>query len=109
MKLRSVPILVVMLAGGCSATVTPPRATVDPVTIYLTDYGRHSSVLLPQPAGGFTEYAWADWDWFALGDAHWYRIPSTMFFSQQATLGERNINRPEDAKQLKAGLGADKV
>jgi hypothetical protein len=109
MKLRCATILVVMLAGGCSATVTPPPAPHDAVTIYLTDYGRHSSLILPNPTGGLTEYAWADWDWFALGDAHWYMIPRTMLFSPQATLCERNVDGLDNANQLKEGLGAEKA
>jgi hypothetical protein len=55
-----------LLCGGCTTTIVPPRAPADPVSVYVTDYGRHSSILLPDPRGHLTEYAFGDWNWFAL-------------------------------------------
>jgi hypothetical protein len=107
---RNLAILALLLAGGCSATVVPPSAPVNPVAVYLTDYGRHSSIVLPNHSGTeLTEYDWGDWDWFALGDAHWYTAPRTLFFSRHATIGLRNIPMQSNLEQLKRELGADAV
>jgi len=54
-----------MLAGGCTSTVIPPKRVTDPAAVFLTDYGRHSSLLLPDREGRLVEYAFGDWDWFA--------------------------------------------
>jgi len=55
----SVPRLLLILiatgAGGCATTVVPPPHPFEPVPVFLTDYGRHSSLLLPDPRGGARE------------------------------------------------------
>jgi hypothetical protein len=110
MNARAWTILTLVLAGGCSATVVPPAAPKDPVAVYLTDYGRHSSILLPNAAGAeLTEYAWGEWDWFALGDAHWYTAPRTLFFAKDATLGMRTLPMPSNIEALTNKLGADSI
>src|SRR5262249_36080850 len=110
MSFRGAAIFLVMLAGGCSATIIPPPQPDPATTVYIADYGRPSSLLLPNPAsGGWTEYAWGDWDWFALGDAHWYMIPRTAFFSDQATLCLLNIPHAQNPQALQRTLGADQI
>lgn len=51
------------LSTGCATRVYPPAvATISkPTTIYLCDYGVHSSVLLPNGDGRFVEYVYGDW------------------------------------------------
>lgn len=46
--------------GGC-ARVSPTADLIDPVSVYIGDYGVHSSLFLPTPDDRFVEYAAGDW------------------------------------------------
>jgi hypothetical protein len=80
---------------GCGATVIPPVSPAEPTTVYLCDYGVHSSLLLPVNGHGrYVEYLYGDWNWAALNHTAWYDAIGAIFISQQATLGRRFINVP---------------
>src|SRR6476660_4433070 len=102
--LAALSVVVVLLsAGGCTTTVFPPPRTHGPTaTLYITNYGRHSSLLLPisqteyaptttvvattttpsattsvadpsvNPRVVYVEYTIGDWAWFATGDTRWW-------------------------------------
>src|SRR5689334_13559900 len=55
-----------LAGGGCGGTITPPRAVRDPVPVYVADYGRHATLLLPVEDGGLEEFAFGDWRWLAM-------------------------------------------
>ena len=111
------PTFVVMLVyaavagGGCTTTVTPPRNPPDPVSVYLADYGRHSSLLLPDPRGHLTEYAFGDWDWFALRHTSSGDGVRALLFSRYATLGRRQlgVDDRDDAGDISKATQAAKV
>src|SRR5436190_12294843 len=107
MSSRASLILFLILAGGCSATIIPPASPLNPRTIYIADYGRHSSILLPKPDGKFTEYAWGDWQWFALGDTSAPSAIRAVLFSDSSTLGQREVARHQSVRALKRALDAD--
>src|SRR4051812_9035875 len=79
--------------SGCTSTkVIPPAPPTQPVTVYLTDYCRHSSILIPSLKGGYDEWAFGDWEFFAIGDTRWWVAIRAMLGSPQATLGRRHID-----------------
>jgi hypothetical protein len=85
-------------AGGCSQTIRPPRHLADPVTVYVADYGYHSSLLLPgDTEGEYVEYAFGDWSYMALGRYGVCGVLSAVFVSPQAALGRRTLPVVEDA------------
>ena len=46
--------------------IYPPQQSLkEPVTVYVADYGVHSSLLLPTGDGRFVEYAFGDWGYAA--------------------------------------------
>jgi hypothetical protein len=96
-------VVMTLLVGGCATTVIPPAHPIDPMTVYLTDYGRHSSLLLPTK-NGYDEYAFGDWNWFVLGRTQWWVALHAMVLSPQATLGRRHIDSGSD-EQIFAQLG----
>lgn len=52
--------------GGCRYSVTPAESVVDPVTVYVVDYGDTSRVWLPTgDADSFVEWGYGDWRWYA--------------------------------------------
>jgi hypothetical protein len=97
-------------ATGCTTTVSPPAHPREPVTVYLTDYGRHSSVLLPTSPGHYTEYAFGDWNFFALGNTHWWVAAQAMVSSPRSTLGRREVAvQHSNDEQLKKLLGCRRL
>jgi len=97
-------MLMTLFVGGCATAVIPPQHPQNPVKVYLTDYGRHSSVLLPLASGGYEEFAFGDWNWFVLGRTQWWVALHAMLHSPQASLGKRHIDAGDDAAIL-AQLG----
>jgi hypothetical protein len=63
MRNRAWMLLVgLFLGAGACATVHPPANPQDPVAVYLTNYGVHSSLILPLPRRRqFVEYCFGDW------------------------------------------------
>jgi hypothetical protein len=61
--------LAVVISGSGCASVTPPKTPPpDPVTVFVTDYGIHSSLVLPvrDDDGLYIEYAFGDFGYAAL-------------------------------------------
>lgn len=87
---------------GCTMVVRPPDNPVDPVTVVLVDYGRHSSLILPGPEGGSVEFAYGEWDWFALNQTSIFRAMALTLWPQQGALGRRAIPAPTDPVALEA-------
>ena len=77
--------------SGCGAHITPPPHPADPVTVFVTDYGRHSTLLLPDDRGRWVEYTWGDWDWLGLNDRKWYKVLTPLFFSRASAFGRKWI------------------
>jgi len=83
-------LIVTLLACQGCATVRPVADPVDPVPVFLTDYGLHSSLILPTPDARYVEYCWGDWA-FAVENRDWYLIdgPRALFLSLQSGFGRR--------------------
>jgi hypothetical protein len=100
--------LLALMIGGCTTTIVPPPRPADPVTVYVTDYGRHSSLLLPESNDLFIEYAFGDWDWFAQGHKNSSSGVHALFFSSDSALGRREVKLPSGASDAEIAklLGA---
>ena len=79
---------------ACTVTVIPPVNPLHPTVVYLCDYGVHSSLLLPVAPGRYVEYLYGDWDWAALCKTGWLNALHAIFWSNQAALGRRYLDRP---------------
>jgi hypothetical protein len=87
-----VPIVALLgvFLSGCGGTITPPPHVLNPAQVYITDYGRHSTLLLPTGNGsGLVEYAFGDRAWLVGYHRKWYNVFGSLFFSDGATLGRR--------------------
>jgi hypothetical protein len=78
-----------MFVGGCAATVIPQQPAIDPVPVYLADYGIHSSLFLPTPDGRFVEYAFGDWGYAAENKCWPHDAVGALLISFQSALGRR--------------------
>jgi hypothetical protein len=87
-------LTIAVVCTGCTSLITPPPIpTAKASTVYLIDYGYHTSLLLPQQSPrSFLEYAYGDWQWFALGKKGSGSGVRSMFFSSSAGLGRRTIH-----------------
>lgn len=94
---------------GCATRVVPPDHPDNAATVFVTDYGRHSSILLPTPEGYTVEYAFGDWDYFALSSYRWYKGALALCWSEQSTLGRRFIPLPPNESLLQERLQAPRM
>ena len=90
---------------GC-ATIVPPKHPVDPVPVYLANYGKHSSILLTDPRGHLNEYAYGDFKWFALNHVSAYDAVRALFFSTTPTIGRRQIAADDDIDSVQRATNA---
>lgn len=108
--LRMIIALLLMTCAGCSATIIPPAHPVNPAAVFVTDYGRHSSVLLPAPQGHYVEYAFGEWGWFALRHTGPLDAIGALLFSSDSTLGRRQIVLyHEEPADVARSIGAVRV
>jgi hypothetical protein len=94
-----------LMVAGCTTTIVPPCLPHQPTAILITDYGRHSSLLLPDPHGGMIEYAFGDWNWYACGKKNPINAVIALIDSPQSTLGRRWIAASVDAPNVNTLIG----
>jgi len=93
MLARILVIALALWATGC-ASVVPVAHPDRPVAVYVTDYGIHSSLLLPTDDGRYVEYNFGDWDYAALNHCWPNDAVEALFLSSRSTLGRRFIDAP---------------
>lgn len=112
-RLRAAGILALALLGipaaGCVTVIRPPSSPEDPVPVAVIDYGYHSSLLLPLPEGGSVEYAYGDWDWFALNRDEWYRACPTLCWPNPGALGRRRHAVPPSRPALQGVIPCEEI
>ena len=106
---RILPLVLLTLAAGCAWTVRPPNNVADSVPIYLTDYGRHTSVIMPLSDQHMVEYAFGDWNWFAKNESSGLSAVRALLFSKGSTLGRRYFVKTNDVGELMRLSGAERV
>ena len=107
--MRLIAVMALVLFSGCAWSVKSPPRPTDAAPIYLTDYGRHTSVIMPVNDRHMVEYAYGDWDWFAVGQNSSFSAVRALLFSQGSTLGRRWFVNIDDLDELKRLSGADRV
>ena len=104
-------LMIAACLGGCANRVTPPDELVSPVTVYVADHGKHSSLLLPAaepvPPGGpaYVQYAYGAWHCFALNNNGWRDYLRVALMTDRGALGREPIfesSRADLARRLKA-------
>ncbi|MEI2420236.1 hypothetical protein V6O07_08175, partial [Arthrospira platensis SPKY2] len=88
------------LLAACSATILPPPHPTDPVTVVLLDHGRHSSLVLPDSAGGALRYSYGDWDYYVMRDTALASGARALFRSTPAALGRQHLAVPPESDAL---------
>jgi hypothetical protein len=94
MRPALIVIFLAAMTSGCTTLVTPPAA-LDPISVYIANYDRHASLLLPRGGHALAEYAFGEWEWYALGNNWLYRAPIVMLFPTRGTLGRHEWEFPD--------------
>src|SRR5260370_41910236 len=97
------------LISGCSARIIPPAHVVDPVPVFVADYGRHSSILLPDEDGKLLEFAWGDYEWFAVNHNDAGDALAALFWSRGSTMGIRWLATAPQPRDLREVVGCDRL
>jgi hypothetical protein len=84
--------------SGCATRVYPPASPLNPTSVYLCDYGVHSSLLLPTGDGRFVEYVYGDWAYAAMNETDPLHTLGALLFSLQPALGRRFMTPPPGDK-----------
>lgn len=64
-----------------------PRQVADPVTVFVTDYGIHSAIVLPVGPRRYVEYAFGDYGYAALNRDTPFDALGALLVSRQAGFG----------------------
>lgn len=94
---------------ACALRVTPPIELEAPCTVFIADHGRHSSLLLPRSNGRIAEFAYGEWEWFALGNDQWYRVGPVMLWPTAGTLGTREFDGPAEIGAICKQIAAQRI
>lgn len=82
-------LVAVALVAGCTATISPPHDPLEPTKVIVLAEAMHRGLLLPSVEGGFVEYGFGDWDWYAMGDDAWYRVLPVLLWPTTGTVCRR--------------------
>lgn len=63
---------------------------------YLIDYGYHASLVLVDDNDQHWEYAYGEWDWFALEKNQWWRLPRVLLWPTTGTLGRQSYSSSKE-------------
>ena len=104
-----IPFIVALILTGCGAVVTPPTAVNQPIEIYIADYGKHSSLILPTDDVTMQEFAWGDFDWYARGEHSLWSGIHALLFSDSSGFGIHEYRHRKTATDLQISTGAEKI
>ncbi len=77
--------------AACTMELVAPEASAlrEPAEVRLTNFGLHAGLVLPRDDGTLGEYAFGEWDWFALQQNQWYRSFGALLIPSESALSRR--------------------
>lgn len=94
---------------GCAMTIRPPATTAEPATVFLADYLHHASLFLPNDDDTWCEYAYGEWEWFALNRESALDAVRISLFPSRGTLGRKTWRHLTTADQVRLLGGFEAV
>jgi hypothetical protein len=113
-RLLGLILPLLLFQTACTTIVTPPDPARlrDPVSVYLVDHHRHSSLMLPrgeEADGVLREYAYGEWAWFAQRRTGVLRAVGALLLPTQGALGRSDHPMPASAEELRDRNGFEAV
>ncbi|MBW4686739.1 MAG: DUF2459 domain-containing protein [Komarekiella atlantica HA4396-MV6] len=100
-KFASIVVAFILLVWILSpATIVPPADPVEAIAIYVTDHGWHSRLVLPSGNGELIQYAYGDWNYFALNQQDLKNGLAALLLPTQGTLGRRKFSNIAELQQI---------
>jgi hypothetical protein len=82
------------------AIIVPPNDPVEAIAIYVIDYGWHSRLVLPSGNGELIQYAYGDWNYFALHQQDLKNGAVALLLPTQGTLGRQKFSNIVELQQI---------
>ena len=109
-KLFLLVMVIALCSTGCSTTVIAPMNPSHPADVFIIDYGRHVSLILPQPDDELlVEYAYGDWGWFALDKSKSFNVFPTLLWPTRGTLGRWEWDMEPNAEAMRHRIPCEGV
>ncbi len=93
---RLLIVCIVSALTGC-ADIYPPDQVQQPTMIGVVNYGRHTSLLLPDAQSNVTEWCYGDWSFCAEGNRGIHVELGAVLLPTEAALGRRQFGAPIDS------------
>ena len=107
---RFILIAPLLALAGCATTVVPPEPPAAPASVFVLDYGRHTSIAFFHPSQrDLTEYAYGDWNWFALDHSKWHDVFPTLLWPTPGALGRRTLPVHGDAETIQNAIPCEQA
>lgn len=106
---RGAAVPLILVVAGCATTIRPPADPQDPVGVVLVDYGKHASLILPEPDGRSVEFAYGEWDYFALNETGLWTGMTALCCFNQGTLGRRTLGAPATQAALRGSVWCEEL
>jgi hypothetical protein len=82
------------------ATIIPPADPANPITVGIVHDGFHSGLVLPTGSGELIQYAYGDWNYFALNQHDWTDALAALFLPTPGALGQRKFSNVAELQQI---------
>ncbi len=102
-SVTAIATALMFLVFGWTARVRPPASVSSPIPVFVVRDELHRGLLLPAPAGGFVEFGFGDWEWYARAQEQWHRVFATVLWPTRGTLARRE-HFANDATALRASM-----
>ena len=102
-SVAAIAIALMFLVFGWTARVLPPASVSSPISVFVVRDELHRGLLLPSPSGGFVEFGFGDWEWYARAQEQWHRVFATVLWPTRGTLARRE-HVASNAEALRASM-----
>lgn len=94
-------VLVALIVTSCTNIVTTQNfedlgREQNVRTVWIVDYGYHSTLVFQTSFGEVWEFAYGEWKWFAKRRDSYFRLPVTLLWPTSGTLGSYKYQSLED-------------